>query len=134
MIADFTAGLGNRRFERYGKTNRRSKLRRMPPSDRIDFAAVNQAAMMALPSLLARWLPRGRVENCEYVALNPRRVDNHLGSFRINTLTGQWADFAVEGAKGGDPIALAAYLSGCTQHEAARRLAAMLGIEACDAR
>ena len=62
------------------------------------------------------------------MALNPRRVDLRLGSFRVNLQTGQWADFALTDARGGDPVSLAAYLSGKTQADAARALAAMLGL------
>jgi hypothetical protein len=101
---------------------------------RIDFARVNCAALGVLPVLLARWLPGGRTEGPEYVVLNPRRVDRRSGSFRINMRTGRWADFAVDGARGGDPISLAAYLRGIGQVEAAARLAGMLGIKAHDAR
>jgi hypothetical protein len=68
----------------------------------------------------------------EYVALNPRRVDRNPGSFRVNMRTGRWADFATD-ACGGDAISLAAYLGGLSQVEAARRAAAMLGIEVRDA-
>jgi hypothetical protein len=96
---------------------------------RVNFENINRAALAVLPSLLARWLPGGRTEGAEFVALNPRRADRHLGSFRINTRTGQWCDFAVEGARGGDVVSLAAFLGGIGQGEAARRLAAMLGIE-----
>ncbi len=94
---------------------------------RIDFRRVNNAALAVLPSLLARWLPGGRREGSEYVALNPRRVDRTAGSFRINMNTGRWADFAT-GDAGGDPVSLAAFLFNLSQAEAARRLAAMLGI------
>lgn len=94
---------------------------------RIDFAAVNRAALAVLPRLLARWLPDGRVEGAEWVALNPKRDDRRPGSFRINLKTGRWADFAID-AKGGDPISLAAYLSGKSQGDAARNLATMLGV------
>ena len=94
----------------------------------IDFAAVNRAALHLMPSLLASLLPGGRREGSEYVALNPRRADRHLGSFRINLSTGRWADFATEGARGGDPVSLLAYLAGVGQGEAARRLAGMVGI------
>jgi hypothetical protein len=96
----------------------------------IDFARVNRAALAALPTLLARWLPGGRTEGPEYVALNPRRADRRPGSFRINTRTGRWADFAVKSARGGDVVSLAAYLGDVGQGEAAERLAAMLGVEA----
>jgi hypothetical protein len=94
---------------------------------RIDYDGINRAALAALPSLLVQWLPNGRREGREYIALNPRRVDRHLGSFRINMRTGQWADFAV-GDHGSDPISLAAYLANLKQSEAAEQLADILGI------
>lgn len=93
----------------------------------IDFATVNRAALAVLPALLARWLPDGRREGHEWVARNPTRADRHPGSFRINLRTGRWSDFAT-GEAGGDPVSLAAYLSGTGQTEAARSLAAMLGV------
>jgi hypothetical protein len=94
----------------------------------IDFPAINAAALAELPMLLQRLLPGGRFEGSEYVALNPRRADRHLGSFRANWRTGKWADFALADARGGDPVSHLAYLENCSQSEAARRLAAMLGI------
>ena len=94
----------------------------------LDFERINRAALSALPALLTRWLPGGRREGGEYVALNPTRDDRHLGSFRINLRTGRWADFAT-GDRGGDPISLAAYLSDLKQCEAAEKLASMLGVE-----
>jgi hypothetical protein len=94
----------------------------------VNFAYVNAAALAALPGLLQRLLPGGRQEGSEYVALNPRRADRSLGSFRVNFLTGRWADFAIEGARGGDVVALAAYIFDIGQCEAARRVAALLGI------
>ena len=93
----------------------------------IDFAAINSAALARLPDILHRWLPGGRVEGREYVALNPTRADRRPGSFRINIDCGRWADFAT-GDKGGDVVSLWAYLAGCGQADAARDLAAMLGI------
>jgi hypothetical protein len=96
--------------------------------NRPNFTSVNQAAMVALPALLRRWLPNGRIEGNEYLACNPRRSDRHHGSFKINLRTGRWADFAC-GARGGDPVSLFAYLCGLSQTEAARRLATMLGID-----
>jgi hypothetical protein len=79
--------------------------------------------------LLTQWLPGGRREGGEYVAINPMRHDRHPGSFRINMRTGRWADFAT-GDRGGDPVSLAAYLSNLKQCEAAEKLAGMLGVEA----
>jgi hypothetical protein len=94
----------------------------------IDFTAINSAALACLPAILNRLLPRGQREGREFVALNPRRADRHLGSFRINLCTGCWADFAT-GDKGGDPVSLVAYLSDVSQGEAARLLARMLGLK-----
>jgi hypothetical protein len=71
-------------------------------------------------------LPGGTLENREYVALNPTRCDERLGSFRINTLTGKWADFAT-GDKGGDIISLWAYVEGISQTDAARVLQSIIG-------
>jgi hypothetical protein len=97
-------------------------------SRRIDFAAVNQAALRNLLRLLREWLPGGRIVGTEYVARNPLRDDRHLGSFKINLLTGRWADFAC-GATGGDVVSLVAYLKSMPQADAARLLADGLGVD-----
>lgn len=94
---------------------------------RIDFAAVNAAALPALPTLLSRWLPDGHQVGIEWVARNPRRADRRPGSFKVNIRTGKWADFAT-GDRGGDPVSLAAYLSGLPQIDAARQLGQALGV------
>ncbi|WP_234052606.1 MULTISPECIES: hypothetical protein [unclassified Xanthobacter] len=94
----------------------------------IDFAAINGAALAALPSILARWLPGGRRQGAEYVVRNPKRADGRPGSFSINLRSGRWSDFAT-GDAGGDPVSLAAYLFDLTQADAARRLAAMLNVK-----
>ena len=93
----------------------------------LDFAGINDAAMASLPALLARWLSDGRIEGREYTARNPRRADRHNGSFKVNLDTGKWADFATDD-RGGDPVSLLAYLEGCLQSEAARRLAEDLAL------
>jgi hypothetical protein len=93
----------------------------------INFDDLNNRARAVLSSLLARWLPEGRVQGKEYVARNPQRADHTPGSFRINVNTGKWADFATE-ARGGDPISLAAYLfCGNDQIAAAIEVKRMLG-------
>ncbi len=93
-----------------------------------DFDAINVEALRVLPALVGRWLPQGHRMGREWVALNPRRGDEHLGSFRINLDTGRWADFATDD-RGGDPISLLAFLNHCSQLDAARDLAAMLGVQ-----
>ncbi len=94
---------------------------------RLDFEAINRAALSGLPALVRRWLPDGRLLGREYTARNPTRADRRRGSFRVNVNTGKWADFATDDA-GGDVVSLAAYLSGTGQAEAARALADMLGV------
>ena len=98
----------------------------------IDFAAINREALPLLPAILQRLLPNGRREGNEYLALNPRRADRHLGSFRINLANGRWADFALadKSARGGDPISLVAYVRNIKQSEAALGLMRMLGMDA----
>src|SRR5690348_7775956 len=93
----------------------------------IDYARINAAALSALPALFRRWLPSGRAERHEYVALNPTRANRNLGSFRVHLRTGRWAGFATHD-RGGVPISLAAYLFNVRQGELACHLAGMLGI------
>ena len=95
----------------------------------IDFKRIREAALASSESIVTRWLPNGRREGREWVAKNPRRADNSLGSFKINLRTGFWSDFKT-GDRGGDLISLAAFLYDMKQDEAARNIADMLGIDA----
>jgi hypothetical protein len=103
----------------------------MPDRSRLDFDAVNRAALAVLPALAARWLPHGCRRGTEWVAVNPTRADRKPGSFSVSLTTGRWADFAT-GDRGGDVVSLAAYLAGSSQIEAARALSVMLGINIHD--
>ena len=99
------------------------------PRASVDFDAINRTALAALPAILRRLLPDGRIVGGELLARNPRRGDRSLGSFSINIRSCRWADFAT-GDKGGDPVSLVAYLENVSQVEAARLLAQMLGVDA----
>jgi hypothetical protein len=99
---------------------------RAPKRRRIAFERIARVALAHCDTILAQWLPGGRMRSGEYLARNPKRADNRLGSFSISTKTGHWADFAT-GDSGGDLISLAAYLFDLSQAEAATRLARMLG-------
>jgi hypothetical protein len=109
-----------------GRTGWEDSLRKRGP---INFAEINRAALAAFPAVLARILPGGKRVGAEFVALNPRRADRHLGSFKVNCWTGRWADFAT-GDRGGDPVSLVAFIENCRQGEAALKLARMLGLNA----
>jgi hypothetical protein len=76
---------------------------------KLDFKAINAAAVAQLPQLLAEWLPDGKQNGKEYFARNPQRDDRTANSFSVNIHSGVWHDFA-SGDKGGDPISLYAFL------------------------
>ena len=97
-------------------------------ADRERFERIRREAAPMLEALVRRWLPDGRRVGAEWVARNPRREDRTPGSFKVNTRSGRWADFA-SGDRGGDVVALAAYLYGRTQADAARELGRTLGID-----
>ncbi|WJS99026.1 hypothetical protein [Novosphingobium humi] len=96
-------------------------------SRRVDFHAINRAALSNAHAVLRGLVPDGRLEGDEYTARNPMRPDKRPGSFKINIRTGRWGDFAL-GRFGGDLVSLAAYLSSLPQREAAIRLAESMGI------
>jgi biotin operon repressor len=83
----------------------------------VIFSEANRVGL----GLIRSWLPDGRQEGDEWVALNPTRDDKRTGSFKINLETGVWSDFAT-GDKGGDAVSLYAYLHGLKQAEAARAI------------
>lgn len=72
-------------------------------------------------------LAGGKNQAREYLPRNPSRSDHKPGSFSINRDSGAWSDFATDD-RGGDLVALAAYVLGCRQIEAAEKLAAHYGI------
>jgi hypothetical protein len=96
---------------------------------RISFRRVADAALAHADVLVRRWLPDGRREGTEWVAINPTRNDHRRGSFKVNIRTGAWCDFATDD-RGGDLIGLAAYVFRLGQAEAARKIATALGIDA----
>ncbi len=59
--------------------------------------------------------------------LSPHRADRHFGSFRVNTVTGRWSDFAASMA-GSDVVSLVAYLTNSSQSAAARALISFMGV------
>ena len=94
----------------------------------LNFKEIADTALFSARSLLPRWLPGGRWEGEEYVAINPTRADEHPGSFKINARSGVWSDFAT-GDAGRDLLDLKAFLEGSSLTEAALHLAKELGIE-----
>jgi hypothetical protein len=93
----------------------------------IPYDMIRERASARAENLVMGWLPDGRREGNEWSARNPVRADDTPGSFKVNLASGEWTDFAT-GDKGGDLIALCAYLDGSCQAAAALKLAAELGI------
>lgn len=87
----------------------------------MEFKKINTYIRQDGKSFVQKILPGGRYEGLEYVVRNPIRNDKNPGSFKINTRTGRWADFAVP-ISGGDFISWYAYVKKQTQIEAAREL------------
>ena len=93
----------------------------------MNYEAIANAALSRSDSIVTSLFPQGKRQGDEYVAINPKRPDKSLGSFSINLRTGKWGDFAT-GDSGGDLVSLLAYRDGCSQSEAAKRLADKLGV------
>jgi putative DNA primase/helicase len=92
---------------------------------RLDFSAVNSAALGSLESLCCEWFPAGKKDGHEFKVGSVRGEPG--SSLSINLTTGKWCDFAGDD-KGSDPISLLAAIKGCKQGEAARELADRLSI------
>jgi putative DNA primase/helicase len=99
---------------------------KLSSADHVDIKAVAAAALPVLPALCQRWLPGGRLEGKEWTVGSLRGEPGR--SLRVNVRSGRWCDFST-GERGGDAVSLAAAVAGCSQIEAARRLAAMLGLD-----
>ncbi len=85
--------------------------------------------MTILPSLLGRWLPDHRQRGAYWLAANAKRKDLPYGSLVVWWRSGAWKHYAADKG-GGDPISLYAYLRGCRNGDAAKDLAAELGMDA----
>jgi hypothetical protein len=85
------------------------------------FRDVNQGALQNIKVLLGGWLPGGRYVGHEYVVKNPTRYDRQEGSFKINTLSGKWRDFATNDG-GSDVVSLYKYIFGISSRYKAAKL------------
>lgn len=114
----------------------RAPISSRPPSvrrrRRLDFAAINQAALARWPEVVARLLPAGRAWGDEWCVGSLRGEPGRSLKVRLRgQRVGAWCDFAT-GEKGGDPISLAAAVAGVSRVDAARQLGRMLGVEGAD--
>jgi hypothetical protein len=56
---------------------------------KLDFQAINHAAVHVLPILLAHWLPDGKRHGGEYVVRNPTRNDRRPGGSLLLRILGR---------------------------------------------
>lgn len=94
----------------------------------LDFDAINQQALSRTVNFITQWLPGGDFCGTDYCPLNPTRNDKHKGSFRINTKTAQWHDFAT-GDKGVGLISLYSYIKGTSPSDSAKFLAETMNVK-----
>ncbi|HYE07782.1 MAG TPA: hypothetical protein VEL07_19845 [Planctomycetota bacterium] len=101
----------------------------------IDIAAIARSALGYAERLVPSWLPNGQARGTEWIAANPKRpTSDGSGAFSINLHTGKWGDFAGSAAdRGGDLVALYAYLNDLNQGQAARAVAHEIGYGLDDA-
>jgi 5S rRNA maturation endonuclease (ribonuclease M5) len=99
----------------------------MTPFD-LDFTEINNRALGLFPGLLYQWFPGGVLHGDEYDVKNPSRDDHARGSFRINTASGLWSDFATD-QRGRSPISLyATFFCDGSHPEAAKQIARQIGM------
>ena len=81
---------------------------------------MNRVLLSNSASVVSSWLEGERIGK-EYVAINPLRDDETLGSFNINLTTGVWKDFADDDFAGPDLVSLYMRLHGLDESAATRR-------------
>jgi uncharacterized protein (DUF927 family) len=99
----------------------------------LDFKTIAARALDQIEAVCAHWLPAGKKAGHEWeIGDRHGAAGKSLKVHLDGTKAGQWADFSA-GDKGGDLIALIAYVDGIAMADAARKLAEFLGIAAADA-
>ncbi len=94
----------------------------------IPFQEIAARALAIAPSLLGRWLPEHRQRGAYWQAAGARQAQVEYGSLVVWFRSGMWKHYAADKG-GGDLISLYAYLRGLSQGEAAKELAAELGMD-----
>ncbi len=78
------------------------------------------------PQLIQQWCGETQISGNEITMRNPLRHDKSLGSFKFNTQTGAWGDFAVPGCAGHGLAMLYAALTGVPLTQAIAALQALV--------
>jgi len=75
----------------------------------LSIAKMSKTLLNSSEYVLNEWL-EGEIFGHEFIAVNPTRADNSLGSFKINLQSGVWSDFATSDS-GGDFFCLYRYIN-----------------------
>lgn len=94
--------------------------------DDLSFRAVSEAAAANAEALCTRLLPRGQRKGDWWLASVPWRVDKNP-SFIVSLTTGKWQDRGRQGERG-DFIDLVQRMRGCSNAEAMKEVARLLGM------
>lgn len=100
--------------------------------EKLDFKAIAARALEQIEAICLHWLPTGKKAGPEWEIGD--RHGNPGKSLKVHltgSKAGQWADFSTDD-RGGDLVSLVAFVDGCPQLDAARKLAGFLGIATSD--
>ena len=86
---------------------------------------VNQKLLDNAKVVIPDWLD-GEIKGEEYVAINPLRRDDKIGSFSVNLTKGVWKDFAVDNFAGPDLVSLYMALKSLEESTALDELESLL--------
>lgn len=82
-------------------------------TEQTDFIQrVNGKALGNSESIIRSLIPGGKVVNGRYVVCNPSRPDKSAGSFSVEIESGMFNDHADDESRGGDLVALTAFVKG----------------------
>jgi hypothetical protein len=96
--------------------------------NKLGHGLVESVIIERTEEIVMRLLPDGHRSGQEWITRNPCREDHSPGSFRVNLISGKWADFAYD-AKGSNVIWLAKFVCHLSTYKEARtRLAYLLDL------
>ncbi len=100
----------------------------MKRGEKLDFMLIAARALEQIEAVCSHWLPAGKKAGPEWEigdrhGAPGKSLKVHLSGGKA----GMWSDFSTDD-KGGDLVSLVAFVDGCTQLDAARKLAEFLGM------
>ena len=98
----------------------------------LDFKAIAARALEQIEAVCLHWLPAGKKAGPEWeIGDRHGNAGKSLKVHLTGSKAGMWSDFSTDD-KGGNLVSLVAFVDGCPQLDAARKLAEFLGIATSD--